>query len=71
MKTTCIPAPRARSTSPATTGTVAAASGTSSEPPSLTKSFCMSTTTSAEARGSSTTRSWTGRSGTVTVSGMV
>src|ERR1700722_18370678 len=43
---------------------VAAASGTSRPPPWWTKSFCMSTTTSAVRAGSRLTSAWTSYSGT-------
>src|SRR3712207_776201 len=48
-------------------GIVASASGTTSEPPSFTKSFCMSTTTSAVRTGSTRTSSWISYSGTSTL----
>src|SRR5215210_8907925 len=48
-------------------GIVASASGTTSEPPSFTKSFCMSTTTRAVRAGSTLTSPWTSYSGTSTL----
>src|SRR3712207_2909560 len=67
VKTTFAPERRAPSNSPRITGIVPSASGTTSEPPSLTKSFCMSTTTRAVFAGSSLTSSWISYSGTSTV----